>query len=460
MKNKYKNLLTNSLIFAIANFGSKILKFLIVPFYTYYLTTKQFGAVDLLTTTVSLLSPFVLLGTNEALLRFSFKKEIAIESLFSNCILICTSTSTVLLICLLFFKDSLFFVNKWMFFILLMITSIEMLLLYFSRGLNKNVDFAFAGVLNTVVLLASNIILLVYLHLGINGYIYSLILASLLSSIYLILRLQIYNFFSLKYLDLSLMRKILVYSLPMMPNAIMWWVMNTSDRYIIYYYLGIAATGIYAISYKLPSIISVITNIFYQAWQVSAIQNSDANDNFYSNVIDYFSKFSLLLAGILIFVIKPLIFLLVEKSYEISWMYTPFLILGSVFSGMSSVVGVSYTVKEKTVGIFKTSLIGAIVNIMLSLILTPFMGMQGTALATFIGFYLVWLTRVLQVKALDNLNFDFKLFHIDLFLIFVEIVFLLLDNLYCTVFSFLVVVILLVNERKFLYKLITLIIKH
>ncbi|CAI3469821.1 lipopolysaccharide biosynthesis protein [Enterococcus cecorum] len=460
MKNKYKNLLTNSLIFAIANFGSKILKFLIVPFYTYYLTTKQFGAVDLLTTTVSLLSPFVLLGTNEALLRFSFKKEIAIESLFSNCILICTSTSTVLLICLLFFKDSLFFVNKWMFFILLMITSIEMLLLYFSRGLNKNVDFAFAGVLNTVVLLASNIILLVYLHLGINGYIYSLILASLLSSIYLILRLQIYNFFSLKYLDLSLMRKILVYSLPMMPNAIMWWIMNTSDRYIIYYYLGIAATGIYAISYKLPSIISVITNIFYQAWQVSAIQNSDANDNFYSNVIDYFSKFSLLLAGILIFVIKPLIFLLVEKSYEISWMYTPFLILGSVFSGMSSVVGVSYTVKEKTVGIFKTSLIGAIVNIMLSLILTPFMGMQGTALATFIGFYLVWLTRVLQVKTLDNLNFDFKLFHIDLFLIFVEIIFLLLDNLYCTVFSFLVVVILLVNERKFLYKLITLIIKH
>ncbi len=460
MKNKYKNLLTNSLIFAIANFGSKILKFLIVPFYTYYLTTKQFGAVDLLTTTVSLLSPFVLLGTNEALLRFSFKKEITIESLFSNCIIICTSTSTVLLICLLFFEDSLFFVNKWMFFVLLMVTSIEMLLLYFSRGLNKNIDFAFAGVLNTVVLLASNIILLVYLHSGINGYIYSLVLASLLSTIYLILRLRIYNFFSLKYLDLSLMRKILVYSLPMMPNAIMWWIMNTSDRYIIYYYLGIAATGIYAISYKLPSIISVITNIFYQAWQVSAIQNSDDNDNFYSNVIDYFSKFSLLLAGILIFVIKPLIFLLVEKSYEISWMYTPFLILGSVFSGMSSIVGVSYTVKEKTVGIFKTSLIGAIVNIMLSLIFTPFIGMQGTALATFIGFYLVWLTRVLQVKALDDLNFDFKLFHIDLFLIFVEIIFLLLDNLYCTVFSFIVVVILFVNERKFLHKLITLIIKH
>ena len=448
------------MIFAIANFGSKILKFLIVPFYTYYLTTKQFGAVDLLTTTVSLLSPFVLLGTNEALLRFSFKKEITIESLFSNCIIICTSTSTVLLICLLFFEDSLFFVNKWMFFVLLMVTSIEMLLLYFSRGLNKNIDFAFAGVLNTVVLLASNIILLVYLHSGINGYIYSLVLASLLSTIYLILRLRIYNFFSLKYLDLSLMRKILVYSLPMMPNAIMWWIMNTSDRYIIYYYLGIAATGIYAISYKLPSIISVITNIFYQAWQVSAIQNSDDNDNFYSNVIDYFSKFSLLLAGILIFVIKPLIFLLVEKSYEISWMYTPFLILGSVFSGMSSIVGVSYTVKEKTVGIFKTSLIGAIVNIMLSLIFTPFIGMQGTALATFIGFYLVWLTRVLQVKALDDLNFDFKLFHIDLFLIFVEIIFLLLDNLYCTVFSFIVVVILFVNERKFLHKLITLIIKH
>lgn len=460
MKNKYKNLLTNSLIFAVANFGSKILKFLIVPFYTYYLTTKQFGAVDLLTTTVSLLSPFVLLGTNEALLRFSFKKEITVESLFTNCILICASTSTGLMICLYFFAETLFLVNKWLFFILLMLTSVEMLLLYFSRGLNKNIDFAFAGVLNTVVLLVSNIILLVYLHLGIKGYIYSLILASLSSTLYLIFRLQIYNFFSLKYLDLSLMKNILVYSLPMMPNAIMWWIMNTSDRYIIYYYLGIAATGIYAISYKLPSIISVITNIFYQAWQVSAIQNSDDNDNFYSNVIDYFSKFSLLLASILILIIKPVIFLLVEKSYEISWMYTPFLILGSVFSGMSSVVGVSYTVKEKTVGIFKTSFIGAILNILLSLILTPFIGMQGTALATFIGFYLVWLIRVLQVKVLDDLTFDFKLFHVNLFLIFIEIFFLLLDNTYCGVLSFLTVVVIFVNERKFLYKLFKLIVKH
>ena len=80
--NKYKKLAINSITFAAANFGSSILRFVIVPFYTYYMTTSEYGTVDMLTTTVSLVLPIFLMAINEAVLRYALKKEVVHHYLF------------------------------------------------------------------------------------------------------------------------------------------------------------------------------------------------------------------------------------------------------------------------------------------------------------------------------------------------------------------------------------------
>lgn len=61
-ESKYKKLVKNSVVFFIGNLGSKVITFLIVPFYTYYLTTAEYGTADLVTTTVNLLVPFAMLA--------------------------------------------------------------------------------------------------------------------------------------------------------------------------------------------------------------------------------------------------------------------------------------------------------------------------------------------------------------------------------------------------------------
>ena len=71
---KYKKLFKNSAVFFIGNLGSKVITFLIVPFYTYFLTTEEYGTADLVTTTVNLLVPFAMMGMNEAVLRFTVSK--------------------------------------------------------------------------------------------------------------------------------------------------------------------------------------------------------------------------------------------------------------------------------------------------------------------------------------------------------------------------------------------------
>ena len=49
-ESNYKKLVYNTAIFAIGNFGSKVLTFLIVPLYTYVLTTAEYGVIDLFIT--------------------------------------------------------------------------------------------------------------------------------------------------------------------------------------------------------------------------------------------------------------------------------------------------------------------------------------------------------------------------------------------------------------------------
>ena len=79
-ESKYKKLVKNSVVFFIGNLGSKVITFLIVPFYTYYLTTAEYGTADLVTTTVNLLVPFAMVGMNEAVLRFTVSKEVEFAS--------------------------------------------------------------------------------------------------------------------------------------------------------------------------------------------------------------------------------------------------------------------------------------------------------------------------------------------------------------------------------------------
>ena len=63
------------------------------------------------------------------------------------------------------------------------------------------------------------------------------------------------------------------YAIPAMFGQLGWWINNSIDKYFVVWLQGAAANGIYSISYKLPSIMSMICNVFGQAWGISAIRD-------------------------------------------------------------------------------------------------------------------------------------------------------------------------------------------
>ncbi len=449
--NKYKKLAKNSAIFAAANFGSKVMRFLIVPFYTYCMTSSEYGTVDTLVTTINLVIPVLMLAIHEAALRYALDKDINSDEVITNCFLVLLITSVCFLPAyFIFAKIKIFTGLWWLFYLLLISDSINQILMNFSRGIGKSGTFAIGGLLNTVILLASNVLLLAVFHLGIPGYLISMLLGFWASNIYIGISIRLHKQLSLSNVNTALIKKMLMFSFPLIPTAVMWWVMNASDRYVITWFVGVSATGIYAVSSKIPTIITVVYQIFQQAWQISAVEEKDSDEKevFYTSVYNGFVKMCFLAAAFLILIIKPLIELVISTQYHDAWIYTPFLIISAVFSSLGGFLGVNYVVEEKTTGAFITALIGAALNLGFDLFLTPIIGVQGAALATLIGYYVLWLIRSWHTRRFIKIKQDYVGIHVHFILLIIQTIVLLSQIKGQYIFQIFIVLIMIIINYK------------
>lgn len=200
------------------------------------------------------------------------------------------------------------------------------------------------------------------------------------------------------------------YSVPLIPNSLMWWIMSAGDKYIINYFLGDGANGLYSLSSKVPQIINMIYSLFIQAWQMSAIEVSESKDktSFYHNVFHVTSFVMGVVTCGIIMVVKPLYLGIMSASFAEAWKYVPLLSVATIISCYASYFSVVYTVGAKTKKVFLTTALGAVVNLGANLILVQPFGMQGIAMGTCLGYIAVLIVRVRDMWVEMGIRFDFK----------------------------------------------------
>lgn len=409
---RYSKLVKNTSIFFIANFGSKILSFLLVRFYTEFLSTEEYGIIDLLSTTASLAFPIVTLCITEAVLRFSIDDEsnrgkILTDGLF----VIITGNLIFVLTVPLFSRLEMFRENIAWLYLLTFSNALFAVIIHFARGIGKSKLFAASGLIHTVLQIGLNILFLVTFSWGIKGYLIASVLSNIVTSFTVFFAGKLYRYI-LKQLDCKYLRQMLVYAIPLIPNSIFWWIMQSSDRYVITYMLSSSDNGLYAVANKIPTLITTISGIFFQAWQISSVEeaNSKHKNHFYSSVFNALSIVLNLATSALLVILQPLYRILTEETYYSGWTSTPFLLCAMVFSCYSSYLGTNYVAMKKTNGVFLTTLIGALLNIILNIILTPVIGIRGTALATMISFFITWISRIIGTRKFVKIDYPVKTF--------------------------------------------------
>lgn len=407
--NPYRKLFSNSAIFAIGDLGSRVISFLLLPLYTYYLTTEQYGVTDLILTTVNLLLPVVFLSIQNAVLRFIMDKNEKTDEIVSNTSIIAIGGIVLLILSYPLINYINIFGNnlKYLYFILVLLF-LERYVAQYARAVGMLKIYAINGILLSFNLGMSNVLFLAVFNLGLQGYFYAYIISHFISFLFLSCSTRIFSQFSFSNYNVTTVKRLLKFSVPMIPNSIMWWLINASSRFIIRFYLGLSANGLFAIASRTPAILSMINQIFTQAWQISAIEES-ANTNkesFYSNVFSHLASFSFVTASILTMAIKYIFDLLFSIEFFTAWKITPFLILGTVFSNLSSFLGTSYIVEKQTAGVFKTSIYGGLSSLILNLLLIPNFGITGAGISSFISFLIMFLIRYVDTKKYNFINVD------------------------------------------------------
>lgn len=456
--NQYKKLGKNVALITLGNFASKIMSFFLIPLYTAVLTTSEYGTADLMTTTINLLSPFLTLLISEAVMRFALDQGKDRRQVFSIGLIITIAGFVVMLLCspvVLLSKNIrpffLYFLLYYFF------TTIHTLTSQFVKGIEKVGVYSISGVLQTVCFISCNIFFLLVIKIGVNGYLLSLIISNIFASIILWIGGGLSNYLvSVSKIDMNLLKEMLSYSIPMIPNSLSWWISNSSDKYITTFFCGVAVTGVYSVSQRIPSLFSTISTIFMGAWQISAIEDfgSEKSRKFYSNIYNQYSVFNIIVVSGLILGCRILAKILFSNDFYIGWKYVPILLFAYLFFALSSFLGTIYTSAKKTKMLFLSTMIAAVINIVLNIILIPIFEAQGAAVATFFSYFLVWLVRLIDTRKIIKLDINIKNDMMSYLLIIIQIVVMLLDIKYSFFISGIIFLVICILNRVFLKQII------
>lgn len=421
----YKKLAKNSFVFAIGTMGSKLILLLLVPLYTYYLTTEEYGITDLIITTTSLLFPIISANIFDSVLRFVMEKDESKEKVITNAFFVSLIGIGIFFVLYPFIRivvSDVSLVNY--FYIILIFQIFQTILGQFTRAVGEVRSFALNGIVMAIVTGVSNVILLTFFQLGIDGYLISIILSNVISIFYLSLKVKILSQIHFSLIDYAFIKKMLKYCIPIIPNSIMWWLINASNRYFILFFVGASANGIYAVANKIPNILSLVGTVFYQAWQLSAIEEYKNKNNsiFYSKIFGIYSAVLLLGSSFIILLSRFIMQVFMAEQYYEGWKVIPFLLLSVVFSSLSSFLGANYLAAKQTNGVFKTSMYGGLVSLILNAILVPSMGIQGSAIGTMISFALMCYIRLIDTKKFIELKIDIKLWLLNFIFIIFQII--------------------------------------
>lgn len=413
MISRYKTLLNDTLIFAIGSIGTKMILFFMVPLYTNYMTSAEYGTADLIFTIAQLLTSFLSVVIFDAVIRFGLSSDNKREEvLLVGFIILGFSAIVGLLIMPIIEMYKIISGWKWYIYIYVLLSILYSIEFNYLKVINKNKTFISLNILQTGMMACLNMYFLVSKSLGIQGYLLAYILSTLFVDIIVFIKEKLWQDLIIAQFNKFLFWDMLFFSAPLILNNVSWWVINSSDKVMVELMLSATALGIYTAAAKIPALINVIVSIFQQAWGISAVREFEtSNDNkYYSDVLKYLFLFTSGVCMVFVTIIKIFMYYYVGSEFADSWRYVPLLLVSAVFSSVASYYGSMYGALKKSVNNMLTTLLAALFNIGINWVLIPHIGIWGAVIGTVVSYIVVAFARMLDVNRYIKISVKWQTF--------------------------------------------------
>ena len=401
-------LLGNTLVFALGGLAVKAVSLVLMPLYTTALTAGEYGMAELLNSAIEIVLPLLSLGVVEALYRFSIDDDVPKGELFAGSLVVLGGGVVCAGVACALGRVLWNMEHAGSFFVLFCSVCVFKATTQLARGLGHVRRFVAYGLINALAMVVSTYLLLVRAHLGVEGYLWSFTIGYLVGGLVAFLGSAEYRLLAPFRFDRDLLRRMLVYSLPLVPNLLSWWLVSVSGRYVVLWGSGVVAAGLFTAASKMPALVNIVASVFQQAWQYSTAREIDSPDRgaFFGSVLRGYSLATLSTAGLVIALNRPISRVMLQAEFAEGWRYVPLLMLVASF-GVISIFFESFYQALKNSGVLMVSTaLGAVVNVILGVALVPFMGPWGAGLAGAVAYMLVLVVRARDLRRRINLPID------------------------------------------------------
>ena len=442
--NPLKKLVGQTAIYGLSSIIGRLLNFLLVPLYTRYFTTTEYGEATILYAYVAFLVVLLTYGMETAFFRFSQfesdKKKVYSTTLVS----ILVSSSLFMFFAILFSQNianAIHFSSNpeyiQYFALIVGLDAISSISFAKLRQQNKASRFALVRLVNIMVNIGLNLFFIVYCDFAIEnnlqtvsfvekvynpeigiGYIF---ISNLIASILTVLLLIPEMLGNFKSFDKSLWRKMLIYAGPLVIAGLAGIANETIDRIVLQYLLpsDIAKSeiGIYSAFYKL----SIIMTLFVQTFRFAAepfffAQEKEKNSKqLYAKVLKYFTIVtSIIFLSSMVFFDIVINFIGSEFQDSRGKVIVPILLFANLFLGIYYNLSIWYKLSERTIYGAYMSIFGALLTIVFNFIFIPTLGFEGSAWATLICY--ASMTLVSYILCQKYYPIPYSIYRISLYL--------------------------------------------
>ncbi len=418
--NKIKNTAKNTFIYSISNVLVKMSGLILLPLYTSHISLAQYGLLGFYEITFEILNMISGLGVDHALARWYWDKESQYEKkvVVFNATLVSLATTLIIMTLgfftlhgfsetLLWEKQSITLIFWFIISSLSRILIRQPLLLMRIQGLS--VRQTIINIIRIVIVVGISFITIAHFKLGLAG----IFIAETVANALILPSLYAYILKNVKFqYNYILIKEMLNFSLPLLLSSILALVLTLSDRYIIQFFGNFEDTGTYTLAYKISNIIRIfVIHSFAQAYIpiFYKYMHDEDSKNFYIKSVSYYTFISAIIAlALTIFGQEAIQIIAQSPDYYSAYKLLPYLVIGVIFAGLRQILVLPLNKHKKTKLISVITISAGVFNIILNILLVPFMGAQGAALATGLANLFIVIVYYYFVNKLEDIRYEDK----------------------------------------------------
>lgn len=461
---KFSTLGKNTLLILIGNVTSKMFALLMLPLYTSWLSVEDFGTTDIIIVYSTLLLGVVSCCIAEAIFVIPKGHSIEEKNIYFSSGLFFLIIVSVLSALLWVILDKLFYIfcitnsfsiNLWGIYFILITNIFFVYCQQFCRSIDKIFNYSVAGIVLTISTAVYSIIFVP--KFGVRGFIISSGMSYLTACLYTIVSAKLYQYVSIEVINNRKVKDLLGYSIPLIPNAIMWWLVSAFNRPLLETYCGMYSIGILAVAGKFPGFLNVFLNSINASWIISVIdeyRNKTFSD-FYNRGIQLF-VFLLFFCCIsfTVFGKNIISFFTLNSSYDQAWIYLPLLAMSTVLSCLSGIIGAVFSAAIKSKYYFYSSIWGAGASVLFNIIFIPWFNLWGAVFANLLSMFVMLVSRIIYARLFVNIKYSHFFLFDTLIYVCILIQTLFFRNFYGWIFTLFCLLLFLYINKNYIEMLL------